>query len=76
MQTLTPEQEKMLKETYEAVRSVQQLLKGYNGTEGLVTEFKKLKLAFYTFRLGVIVSFTLLIGGSGFGLAKVLELLR
>ena len=73
---MTPEQENML-------RAIHQLLLGYNKSPGLVADFENHKkqdalfrAKFYAFRLSMIVAFTALVGGSGFGLAKVLELLR
>lgn len=73
---MTPEQEAMLKATNDSVRSIEQLLKGYNGTEGMCAEFERVKKSFYAFRLAVIVSGALLFGGSGFGFAKLLEMVK
>lgn len=38
---MTPEQEKMLKETHDNCQAVMQLLKGYNGHLGLLGDFEE-----------------------------------
>ncbi len=80
---MTLEQEALLKETHETVRSIQQELKGYNGRKGLCAEFedhkkedKDFRNIFYNFRLAVIVAGALFFGGSGFGFAKLLDMMR
>ena len=50
-------------------------LKGSDGQGGLYREVAALKKSYYNFRLTVIVTGALLFGGSGFGFAKVLELI-
>jgi hypothetical protein len=77
---MTPEQERMLKETCESTKSVEQLLKGYNGFPGLCAEFqthkeedRRFRAKFYAFRLGVIVVLTLVAGGSGYSIAELLK---
>ena len=80
---MTPEQEMMLKETHERTRSIEQLLKGYNGTEGMCADFEAHKREdmtfrekFYSFRLTTIIVLVVLAGGSGYSLAEILKVLR
>ncbi len=80
---MTPEQIDMLKETHESVISILQLLKGFNGTKGLCADFEDHKkqdvifrAKFYAFRLQVIIVLVAAASGGGFGLAKVLEMVK
>ena len=63
--------------------SIHECLKGSDGQGGLCRDFEDHKKAdtqfrksFYAFRLSVIVTGALFFGGSGFGLAKILEVVR
>lgn len=80
---MTPDQEAILKATHEAVQAIQQLLRGYDEKGGFIADFEEHKqkdeafrAKFYAFRLSVIVTGALFFGGTGFGFARILELLR
>ncbi len=69
---MTPEQEAILKKTHEAVQSIQQLLKGYNGDRGLCEQFEDHKKddqtfreEFYRFKTWVYVLVAFAAGGGG-----------
>mgnify|MGYP001594002486 CR=1 FL=1 len=69
---MTPEQEKILKEMHETVQSIQQLLKGYNGTEGLCANYEAHKKddiifrkEFYRFRTWVYILVAFAAGSGG-----------
>ncbi len=79
---MTPEQEQMLKEVHAGMKAFRQWLSGFNHTPGFADEWESYKKQdrafrkeFYQFRLTVIVALVLLVGGSGFGAAKILALL-
>ena len=80
---MTPEQEKLLFDTHEALRCVLQALKGFNGKAGLFAEFEdhkkqdiEFRKCFYNFRLQIIIVLVTLTSGSGFGIAKLLDMLK
>ncbi len=69
---MTPEQELILRQTCEAVRSIQQLLKGYDGTKGMLADFEEHKKQdaafrkeFYRFRTWSFVMAAFAAGGGG-----------
>ena len=69
---MTPEQEAMLKESHESIKSIEQLLKGYNKTPGLLGDFEAHKKndaifrkEFYRFRTWAIMMFAFAAGGGG-----------
>lgn len=69
---MTPEQEALLKATHDSTKSIEQLLKGYNGGKGLLGEFEehkqddqKFRSEFYTFRTRVYVMIAFAAGGGG-----------
>jgi len=70
----------MAPEDHNLLLAIHECLKGSDGQGGLCRDFRehkeedvKFRKSFYDFRLSVIVTGALLFGGSGFGFAKILE---
>ena len=68
---------------HDLLLSIHECLKGSDGQGGLFRDFEnhkqedtKFRAGFYAFRLTVIVAGALFFGGSGFGFAKLLELVK
>ena len=68
---------------HDLLLSIHECLKGSDGQGGLCRDFEehkkedaKFRRGYYSFRLGIIVAGILLFGGSGFGVAKLLELVK
>ncbi len=68
---------------HDLLLSIHECLKGSDGQGGLCRDFETHKeedtdfrKGYYSFRLGVIVTGALFFGGSGFGFAKLLELVK
>ena len=69
---MTPEQEKILQEAHDSIKSIEQLLKGYGKEKGLLGEFETHKKSdvefrkeFYKFRTWVYVLVAFASGGGG-----------
>ena len=68
---MTPDQEKLLKDTHETVLGIHQLLTGFNGSDGLCKEFenhkaedKTFRKEFYAFRTRIYVLIALAAGAA------------
>lgn len=72
---MTPEQEKMLIETRDAVKSVLQVLKGFNGDKGLCRRHDELAKDYYEFKRKVIMILAFSAGGGGLLGAGILRLI-
>lgn len=69
---MTPEQEAMLKSSHDSIKSIEQLLKGYNGTKGMCADYAdhkkddmKFRREFYRFRSWVYIMIAFAAGGGG-----------
>jgi len=69
---MTPEQEAMLKDAHDSIKSIEQLLKGYNKKQGLLGDFEEHKKGdiafrkeFYKFRTWVYMLVAFAAGGGG-----------
>jgi len=70
------------KSDHDMIADIHGVIFGVNGQGGLLRQFeehrkedKDFREGYYAFRLAVIVTGALTIGGSGFGFAKLLELI-
>ena len=66
----------MDKTDHDLLVEIHNTIMGSNGQGGCFRQQTKLVKDFYNFRLSVLLAITAIAGGSGFGFAKLLDLIR